>query len=58
MSVTTVVPYMSTGLAGSSVDPGISCGAYKLARISRVIKKKKKFILLAFFLQLANVDQL
>jgi len=41
MSVTTVVPYMSTGLAGSSVDPGISCGAYKLARISRVIKKKK-----------------
>jgi hypothetical protein len=57
MFVITVVPYMSTGLAGSSVDPGISCGAYKLARISRVIKKKK-IILFAFFLQLANVDQL
>jgi len=40
--VTPVVPYLSTGLAGCSVGPGISCGARKLARTLRVIKKKKK----------------
>jgi len=40
MPVTPAVPYMSTGLAGCSVGPGISRGAHKLARTSRVIKKK------------------
>jgi len=42
MSVTPAVPYMSTGLAGCSVGPGISRGARKLIRIPRVIKKKEK----------------
>ena len=41
-SVTPTMPYLSTGLAGCLVDPGISCGAYKLTRTPRVIKKKKK----------------
>jgi hypothetical protein len=41
MSVTPVISYLSTGLAGCSVDPGISCGARKLARTPRVTKKKK-----------------
>jgi len=40
--VTPAVPYLPTGLAGCSVGPGISCGARKLARTPRVIKKKKK----------------
>ena len=40
--VTPVVLYLPTGLAGCSVDPGISCGGRKLARTPRVIKKKKK----------------
>jgi len=35
-----MVPYMSTGLAGCSVGPGISRGARKLARTPRIIKKK------------------
>jgi hypothetical protein len=34
-----VVFYLSTGLAGCSVDPGISCGARKLTRTPRVTKK-------------------
>jgi len=34
-----VVSYLSTGLAGYSVDPGISCGAHKLAQTLRVKKK-------------------
>ena len=42
MSVTPVMSYLSTGLAGCSVDPEISRGACKLARKPRVIKKKKK----------------
>jgi hypothetical protein len=40
---TPVIPavfYLSTGLAGCSVDPGISCSARKLARTPRVKKKK------------------
>jgi hypothetical protein len=40
--VTPVMPYLPTGLAECSVGPGISCGACKLARTLRVIKKKKK----------------
>jgi hypothetical protein len=40
--VTPVVSYLPTGLAECSVGPGISCGARKLARTLRVIKKKKK----------------
>ena len=39
LSVTPAVPYLPTGLAGYSVGPGISCGARKLARTPRVIKK-------------------
>jgi hypothetical protein len=38
-SVTPAVPYLSTGLAGCSVGPGISRGACKLTRTPRVIKK-------------------
>ena len=38
-SVTPAVPYLSTRLAGCSVDPGNSRGARKLARTPRVIKK-------------------
>jgi hypothetical protein len=33
--------YLSTGLAGCSVDPENSRGVRKLARTPRVIKKKK-----------------
>jgi len=40
MSVTLMVPYLSTGLVGCSVDPGNSRGARKLTRTPRVIKKK------------------
>jgi hypothetical protein len=40
MSVTPAVSYLSTGLAGYSVGPGISCGARKLTRTPRVTKKK------------------
>jgi hypothetical protein len=43
MSVTPVVSYLSTGLAGCSVGSGISRGACKLARTPRVIKKKNTF---------------
>jgi len=32
---------MFTGLAGCSVDPGISCGVRKLVWIPRIKKKKK-----------------
>jgi hypothetical protein len=39
--VTPAVFYLPAGLAGCSVDPGISCGARKLARTPRVTKKKK-----------------
>jgi hypothetical protein len=42
MFVIPVVSYLSTGLAGCSVDPGNSRGARKLTRTSRVIKKNKK----------------
>jgi len=45
MSVILTVPYMPTGLAGYSVDPEISCGARKLTRIPRVIKKKKTIVI-------------
>ena len=38
------VPYLSTGLAGCSVDPGNSRGARKLARTPRVIKKNKDLL--------------
>jgi len=36
------MPYLSTGLARCSVDPGINRGARKLTRTPRVIKNKKK----------------
>jgi hypothetical protein len=39
--VTSVVSYLPTGLVGCSVSPGISCGAYKLARTPRIKKKIK-----------------
>jgi len=39
-SVTPAVSYLPTGLAGCSVDPGISCGARKLARTPQVTKKR------------------
>jgi len=51
MSVIPAVFYLSTGLAGCSVDPGISHGACKLTRTLRVIKKnktKKKKLKLGF----------
>jgi len=57
MSVTPVVPYLFTGLAGCSVDPGISRGARKLVQIPRVIKKNTFRIVDAsvfFFLQIKN----
>jgi len=41
MSVTPALFYLPAGLAGCSVDPGISCGARKLTRTPRVKKKKK-----------------
>ena len=41
-SVIFAVFYLPTGLAGCSMDPGINRGTRKLARTSRVIKKKKK----------------
>jgi hypothetical protein len=39
ISVTLTVSYLSTGLVGCSVNSGISRGAHKLTRISRIIKK-------------------
>jgi biotin synthase-related radical SAM superfamily protein len=42
MFVTLMVPYLSTGLAGYSVNPENSRDARKLARTSWIIKKKKK----------------
>jgi len=41
MLVILAVSYLSTWLVRCSVDPRISCGARKLARTSRVTKKKK-----------------
>jgi hypothetical protein len=38
--VTSTVSYLPTGLAGCSVNPGISCGARKLTRPSQIKKKK------------------
>jgi hypothetical protein len=40
--VTPAVLYLLTGLAGYSVDPGISRGARKLAQTPRVIKKRRR----------------
>jgi len=40
MPVIPAVSYLSTGLAGYLVGPGISRGVRKLARTPRVIKKK------------------
>jgi hypothetical protein len=59
MSVTPVVPYLFTGLAGCSVDPGISRGARKLVQIPRVIKKNTFRIVDAsvFFFFFANKKQ-
>jgi len=34
--------YLSTGLAGCSVGPGISCGARKLARTPWVKKEEEE----------------
>jgi hypothetical protein len=39
------VSYLLTGFAGCSVNPEISYGARKLARISR-LKKKKKLVVM------------
>jgi hypothetical protein len=36
--------YLSTRLAGCSVDPEISCGTCKLARTPQVTKQKKKMM--------------
>ena len=44
MSVIPAVFYLSAGLAGCSVGSGISCGGRKLARTSRVKKKKSPYI--------------
>jgi len=41
MFIILVVSYLSTGLAECLVDSGISHGACKLTRTSRVIKKNK-----------------
>jgi hypothetical protein len=41
MLVIPAVPYIFTGFAGCSVGPEISCGARKLTRTSRVIKKNE-----------------
>jgi hypothetical protein len=38
------VPYLFTGLAGYSVDPGNSRGARKLTRTPRIIYKKKNIL--------------
>jgi len=43
MSVTLAVPYLSTGLAGCSMDLRISRGACKLARTPWIIKKKSRW---------------
>jgi hypothetical protein len=40
MPVIPAVPYLLTGLAGCSVDSGISRGTRNLVRTTRVIKKK------------------
>jgi hypothetical protein len=42
MSVIFAVFYLFTGLAGYSVDSGITRGTRKLIGIPRLIKKKKK----------------
>jgi len=44
MSVISAMSYLFIGLAGCSVDSGISCGAHKLIRTPRIIKKKKNCI--------------
>jgi hypothetical protein len=41
MHVILVVSYLSIKLARCSVDPGINRGTRKLARTTRIIKKKK-----------------
>jgi hypothetical protein len=59
MYVIPAVSYLFTGLAGCLVDPGISCGARKLARTHRVTKKKSydKILKSFFFFQGRNVKQ-
>jgi hypothetical protein len=42
--VTPSVSYLSTELTGCSMDPGISCGARKLAWTPQVKKKKKTLL--------------
>jgi len=44
MLVIPAVSYLPTELAGCSVNPGISCGARKLARTPRIKKKKKTLL--------------
>jgi hypothetical protein len=44
MSVTPAVFYLSTKLAGCSVDPGTNRGARKLARTSRIKKKNLVYL--------------
>ena len=56
MFVILAVSYLFTGLAGCSVDPGISYGARKLAQTPR-IKKKKKFGSCLGTLQWYNLNQ-
>jgi hypothetical protein len=47
------VSYLLTGLTWCLVDPGISCGARKLARTPRVKKKKRlrNYYIRAFFMK-------
>jgi hypothetical protein len=42
MFIIPVMSYMFTGLVRCLVDSRTSCGAHKLTRIPRIIKKKKK----------------
>jgi len=44
MLVISMVPYMFIRLIGCLVGPKISRDAHKLARTSRVIKKKSSFV--------------
>ena len=55
LPVTPAVPYLPTGLAGCSVGPGLSCGARKLARTPRVIKKEKRKKIAMLYYWLENI---
>jgi len=54
-SVTPAVSYLPTGLAGCSVDSGISCDARKLAQTLRVTKKKTAIKTISTTLKTINI---